>query len=154
MWKGNLMFSVEVVMKAAVVMLFIQPRLPVDGEFRQIFSRGSQTLLGGVCPPPRPQTCGSHTLVAKGRVKELTAWEVSVAPLSPPSTSSYHFQLLGWFLVQSPLLRPPPPLLTPRCCPHMNKWLQNLKEQHQCNNPGISSKSLKLTCEAEGWLAQ
>lgn len=104
--------------------------------------------------PPPPQTCGSHTLVAKGRVKELTAWEVSAAPLSPPSTSSYPFQLLGWFLIQSPLPRPPPPLLTPRCCPHTSKWLQTLTEQHQSNNPGISSKSLQPTCEAEGWAAQ
>lgn len=143
--------DVEGVTKAAVVTLFTQPCLPVDGEVRQICSRGSQTLLGGVPPPP---TCGSHTLVAKGRVKELTAWEVSAAPLSPPSTSSYPFQLLGWFLIQSPLPRPPPPLLTPRCCPHTSKWLQTLTEQHQSNNPGISSKSLQLTCEAEGWAAQ
>lgn len=41
------------VINAPVVIVLLQPRLPVDGEFRQIFSGGSPILLGGLWRPPR-----------------------------------------------------------------------------------------------------
>lgn len=68
-------------------MVFLQPLLPVDKEFRQILNGGSQTLLGGLWRPPPPSMWLSH-LSGEGSRKRVNSLRGVSSRCS--SFSSFH----------------------------------------------------------------
>lgn len=94
--------------KALVVLVFLEPRLHVDGEFRQIFSAGSQTLLGGLWRPP-PNMWLSHLGGERSR-KRANSLRGVTSRCS--SVSSFHISpsLSASQLVpdSNPVTQPPP----------------------------------------------
>lgn len=106
------------------------------------------------------QTCRSRTSVPEGRVKGLTAQEVSPLTASPPppseSTPSPSVSLLLSDSFWGPFTRPTSSLPHPidAHTPALSKWPLNLKEQHGSINLSIDFKSLKLTCESESQTVQ